>query len=117
MPISQSQARQRSGRAGRTGPGKCYCLYTEAAYRNEMLPNSIPDILRTNLAHTILLMLKAMGISDLLSFDFMDSPPNLVLPSRLQLPLTFVLSKALVGKFSTFGLLSLLAAVVDPYAL
>ncbi|KAH9981405.1 P-loop containing nucleoside triphosphate hydrolase protein [Lactifluus volemus] len=74
MPISQAQARQRSGRAGRTGPGKCYRLYTEAAYRNEMLPNSIPDIQRTNLAHTIL-MLKAMGINDLLSFDFMDPPP------------------------------------------
>ncbi|KIM64359.1 hypothetical protein SCLCIDRAFT_115718 [Scleroderma citrinum Foug A] len=74
MPISQAQARQRSGRAGRTGPGKCYRLYTEAAYRNEMLPSSIPDIQRTNLAHTILL-LKAMGINDLLSFDFMDPPP------------------------------------------
>ncbi|KAI1793063.1 P-loop containing nucleoside triphosphate hydrolase protein [Ganoderma leucocontextum] len=74
MPISQAQARQRAGRAGRTGPGKCYRLYTEAAFRNEMLPNSIPDIQRTNLAHTIL-MLKAMGVNDLLSFDFMDPPP------------------------------------------
>ncbi|KAI0828827.1 P-loop containing nucleoside triphosphate hydrolase protein [Trametes gibbosa] len=74
MPISQAQARQRAGRAGRTGPGKCYRLYTEAAFRNEMLPNSIPDIQRTNLSHTIL-MLKAMGINDLLSFDFMDPPP------------------------------------------
>ncbi|OBZ79639.1 Pre-mRNA-splicing factor ATP-dependent RNA helicase prp22 [Grifola frondosa] len=73
MPISQAQARQRAGRAGRTGPGKCYRLYTEAAFRNEMLPNSIPDIQRTNLSHTIL-MLKAMGINDLLSFDFMDPP-------------------------------------------
>ncbi|KAF5368482.1 hypothetical protein D9758_002163 [Tetrapyrgos nigripes] len=74
MPISQAQARQRSGRAGRTGPGKCYRLYTEAAFRNEMLPSSIPDIQRTNLSTTIL-QLKAMGINDLLSFDFMDPPP------------------------------------------
>ena len=74
MPISQAQARQRSGRAGRTGPGKCYRLYTETAYRNEMLPNSIPDIQRTNLAATIL-QLKAMGVNDLLSFDLMDPPP------------------------------------------
>ncbi|KAJ6612139.1 P-loop containing nucleoside triphosphate hydrolase protein [Mycena sp. CBHHK59/15] len=71
MPISQAQARQRAGRAGRTGPGKCYRLYTEAAFRNEMLPNSIPEIQRTNLSSTIL-QLKAMGINDLLSFDFMD---------------------------------------------
>ncbi|VDP13935.1 unnamed protein product [Soboliphyme baturini] len=32
-PISQAQAKQRAGRAGRTGPGKCYRLYTERAYR------------------------------------------------------------------------------------
>jgi ATP-dependent RNA helicase DHX8/PRP22 len=83
MPISQSQARQRSGRAGRTGPGKCYRLYTEAAFRNEMLPNSIPDIQRTNLAHTIL-MLKAMGINDLLSFDFMDPPPAQTMLTALE---------------------------------
>jgi len=38
-----------------------------------MLPNLILDIRHTNLAHTIL-MLKAMGINDLLSFDFMDPP-------------------------------------------
>jgi ATP-dependent RNA helicase DHX8/PRP22 len=74
MPISQAQARQRSGRAGRTGPGKCYRLYTEAAFRNEMMPTSIPDIQRTNLASTIL-TLKAMGVNDLLNFDFMDPPP------------------------------------------
>ena len=35
-PISQAQAKQRSGRAGRTGPGKCYRLYTERAYNDEM---------------------------------------------------------------------------------
>lgn len=28
-PISQASAKQRAGRAGRTGPGKCYRLYTE----------------------------------------------------------------------------------------
>ncbi|TFK41861.1 P-loop containing nucleoside triphosphate hydrolase protein [Crucibulum laeve] len=83
MPISQAQARQRSGRAGRTGPGKCYRLYTEAAYRNEMLPNSIPDIQRTNLSATIL-QLKAMGVNDLLSFDFMDPPPAQTMLTALE---------------------------------
>jgi len=82
-PISQAQARQRSGRAGRTGPGKCYRLYTEAAYRNEMLPNPIPDIQRQNLASTIL-MLKAMGINDLINFDFMDPPPAQTLLTALE---------------------------------
>jgi len=73
-PISQAQANQRAGRAGRTGPGKCFRLYTEAAYQSEMLPTTIPEIQRQNLSHTIL-MLKAMGINDLLRFDFMDPPP------------------------------------------
>lgn len=70
-PISQAQANQRAGRAGRTGPGKCFRLYTEAAYQSEMLPTTIPEIQRQNLSNTIL-MLKAMGINDLLRFDFMD---------------------------------------------
>ncbi|GFY65643.1 ATP-dependent RNA helicase DHX8 [Trichonephila inaurata madagascariensis] len=73
-PISQAQAKQRAGRAGRTGPGKCYRLYTERSYRDEMLTTPVPEIQRTNLAHTVL-QLKAMGINDLLSFDFMDAPP------------------------------------------
>ncbi|GIY28685.1 ATP-dependent RNA helicase DHX8 [Caerostris extrusa] len=74
-PISQAQAKQRAGRAGRTGPGKCYRLYTERSYRDEMLTTPVPEIQRTNLAHTVL-QLKAMGINDLLSFDFMDAPPQ-----------------------------------------
>ncbi|KLU92471.1 hypothetical protein MAPG_11416 [Magnaporthiopsis poae ATCC 64411] len=73
-PISQAQANQRSGRAGRTGPGKCFRLYTEAAFQSEMLPTTVPEIQRQNLSNTILL-LKAMGINDLLHFDFMDPPP------------------------------------------
>merc|ERR1719447_1943193 len=73
-PISQAQAKQRAGRAGRTGPGKCYRLFTERAYRDEMLNTPVPEIQRTNLAATVL-QLKAMGINDLLHFDFMDSPP------------------------------------------
>ncbi|CAL1160497.1 unnamed protein product, partial [Cladocopium goreaui] len=55
-PVSQANARQRSGRAGRTGPGKCYRLYTELAYRNEMLPTAVPEIQRTNLSNTVLLL-------------------------------------------------------------
>ncbi len=39
-----------------------------------MLPTAVPEIQRTNLASTVL-SLKAMGINDLLSFDFMDPPP------------------------------------------
>lgn len=82
-PISQAQAKQRAGRAGRTGPGKCFRLYTEAAYQSEMLPTTIPEIQRQNLSHTIL-MLKAMGINDLLHFDFMDPPPTNTMLTALE---------------------------------
>lgn len=43
-------------------------------FRDEMIPTPIPEIQRTNLAAT-LLQLKAMGINNLLEFDFMDAPP------------------------------------------
>ncbi len=65
------------------GPGKCYRLYTENAHNNEMLPNTIPEIQRSNLSHTIL-MLKAMGINDLINFDFMDPPPTPTLITALE---------------------------------
>ena len=92
-PISQANANQRTGRAGRTGSGSvtkspctfwnlflfcnsfCYRLYTEIAYRNELFENTIPEIQRTNLANTVLL-LKSLGVKNLLEFDFMDPPPQ-----------------------------------------
>lgn len=82
-PISKAQANQRSGRAGRTGPGKCYRLYTEQAYEKEMIPNTIPEIQRQNLSHTIL-MLKAMGIHDLVNFEFMDPPSTTTMLTALE---------------------------------
>jgi ATP-dependent RNA helicase DHX8/PRP22 len=82
-PISQAQAKQRAGRAGRTGPGKCFRLYTESAFNSEMLPTTVPEIQRQNLSNTIL-MLKAMGINDLLHFDFMDPPPTNTMLTALE---------------------------------
>jgi ATP-dependent RNA helicase DHX8/PRP22 len=82
-PISQAQAKQRAGRAGRTGPGKCFRLYTENAFQSEMLPTTVPEIQRQNLSNTIL-MLKAMGINDLLGFDFMDPPPTNTMLTALE---------------------------------
>jgi len=82
-PISQASARQRAGRAGRTGPGKCYRLYTEQAYKMEMLSTNIPEIQRTNLGNVVL-QLKAMGINDLIGFDFMDPPPVATLVGAME---------------------------------
>nr|CAB3470519.1 unnamed protein product [Digitaria exilis] len=82
-PISQASAKQRAGRAGRTGPGKCYRLYTESAYCNEMSPTTTPEIQRANLGWMVLNM-KAMGINDLLTFDFMDPPARQALISATE---------------------------------
>jgi HrpA-like RNA helicase len=73
-PISRASAQQRAGRAGRVGPGKAFRLYTKWAFRNELLQDTIPEIQRTNLG-MVVLMLKSLGINDVLNFDFLDKPP------------------------------------------
>ncbi|MCJ1225703.1 Cyclin-dependent kinase catalytic subunit, partial [Toensbergia leucococca] len=73
-PISRASANQRSGRAGRVGPGKCFRLYTRWAFFNELDENTTPEIQRTNL-NSVVLLLKSLGINDLIEFDFMDPPP------------------------------------------
>ena len=74
-PIAQANANQRAGRAGRTGPGFCYRLYTERQFVSELLVNQVPEIQRTNLGNVVLL-LKSLGVDNLLAFDFMDPPPQ-----------------------------------------
>ncbi|GMM53261.1 DEAH-box RNA-dependent ATPase [Starmerella bacillaris] len=73
VPLSKAEANQRSGRAGRTGPGICYRMYTSKTFQNEMKESVEPEIRRQNLSHTILL-LKSLGVGDVLTFDFMDRP-------------------------------------------
>ncbi|KAI0974484.1 P-loop containing nucleoside triphosphate hydrolase protein [Xylaria arbuscula] len=74
-PISQANAGQRAGRAGRTGPGRAFHLFTEKAFKDELYIQTIPEIQRTNLSN-IVLLLKSLGVRDLLDFDFMDPPPQ-----------------------------------------
>lgn len=50
-------------------------MYTESQYRNEMLSATVPEIQRTNLANVVLL-LKSLGVENLLKFHFMDPPPQ-----------------------------------------
>eukprot|EP00178_Gracilaria_changii_P010932 TRINITY_DN315_c0_g1_i1.p1 TRINITY_DN315_c0_g1~~TRINITY_DN315_c0_g1_i1.p1 ORF type:complete len:982 (-),score=184.27 TRINITY_DN315_c0_g1_i1:766-3711(-) len=74
-PASQSSVAQRAGRAGRTAPGKCYRLFTSTAYLRELLETNVPEIQRTNLSHVVLL-LKTLGVHDILEFPFLDPPPK-----------------------------------------
>ncbi|EFX06258.1 pre-mRNA splicing factor RNA helicase [Grosmannia clavigera kw1407] len=73
-PISRASAQQRAGRAGRTRPGKCFRLYTEKAFKQDLIEQTYPEVLRSNLSNTIL-ELKKLGVDDLVHFDFMDPPP------------------------------------------
>jgi pre-mRNA-splicing factor ATP-dependent RNA helicase DHX38/PRP16 len=73
-PISAANSDQRAGRAGRTGPGHAYRLFTESTYRRDLLASQVPEIQRTNLGNVVLL-LKSLGVSDVRSFPFMDAPP------------------------------------------
>ncbi|KAH9722090.1 RNA helicase [Citrus sinensis] len=83
-PISKASAMQRAGRSGRTGPGKCFRLYTLHNYHKDMDDNTVPEIQRTNLANVVLI-LKSLGIDDLVNFDFIDPPPEEALLKALEL--------------------------------
>lgn len=83
VPISKASANQRAGRAGRVAPGKCFRLYTAWAYKQELEDNTVPEIQRINLGNAVL-MLKALGINDLIHFDFLDPPPNETLVLALE---------------------------------
>ncbi|XP_060707093.1 pre-mRNA-splicing factor ATP-dependent RNA helicase DHX16 [Hemiscyllium ocellatum] len=82
-PCSKASANQRAGRAGRVAAGKCFRLYTAWAFKHEMEETSIPEIQRTNLGNVVLL-LKSLGINDLIHFDFMDPPPHETLVLALE---------------------------------
>ncbi|CAN6468006.1 unnamed protein product [Victoria cruziana] len=83
-PISKASAHQRAGRAGRTQPGKCFRLYTEKSFQDDLQPQTYPEILRSNLANVVL-TLKKLGIDDLVHFDFMDPPAPETLMRALEL--------------------------------
>ena len=70
--ISQAQAWQRAGRAGRETAGFVYRLYTEEEF-DQFDANTIPEIQRCSLSNTLLQMM-AIGVDDVKTFDFMDRP-------------------------------------------
>jgi len=81
---SRASANQRAGRAGRVGPGKAFRLYTKWAFLNELEENTVPEIQRANLG-MVVLMLKSLGINNLIEFEFMDPPASETLMRALEL--------------------------------
>lgn len=72
--ISKAAANQRSGRAGRTGPGHCYRLYSSAVYERDFDQFSAPEIERMPI-EGLLLQMKDMCLHNVVNFPF-PSPPN-----------------------------------------
>ncbi|XP_059309430.1 ATP-dependent RNA helicase DEAH11, chloroplastic-like isoform X2 [Lycium ferocissimum] len=70
--VSQSSAKQRAGRAGRTGPGTCYRLYSESDFEG-MARHQEPEIRKVHLGVAVLRIL-ALGIKNVQDFDFVDAP-------------------------------------------
>lgn len=72
--ISKASASQRAGRAGRTGPGHCYRLYSSAVYERDFQEYAEPEILRMPI-EGVVLQLKAMNLQHIVNFPF-PTPPD-----------------------------------------
>jgi HrpA-like RNA helicase len=81
--VCESQAAQRTGRAGRVSAGVCFRLYTETAF-DSLDEASVPEILRVNLAQVVL-MLKGMGVHNPAKFDYLTAPNSQSLKKACQL--------------------------------
>lgn len=77
-PISRASAEQRTGRAGRTRPGRCFRLWTRAQHA-QRLEREPPEVARLDLSATVL-ELHAWGLRDVGHLTWLDAPP----PGALQ---------------------------------
>lgn len=82
--ISKASADQRSGRAGRTGPGHCYRLYSSAVFDRDFEQFSKPEILRMPV-ESIVLQMKSMAIHNIINFPFPTPPDRESLKKSVQL--------------------------------
>jgi len=75
--ISQANADQRTGRAGRTAPGTCIRLWSRPE-QDERPPHEMPEIRRLDLAEVVL-TLKAASVKDLRQFRWLEKPDEISL--------------------------------------
>lgn len=113
MWISKAAADQRAGRAGRTGPGHCYRLYSSSLYSRQMDPFALPEVLSRPLEDVVLAM-KAMRISNVSNFPFPTPPDRRQLDSAVKLlaDLACVDTSNDLGDGSTDGEITKLGAAV-----
>jgi ATP-dependent RNA helicase DHX37/DHR1 len=86
--VSKASSEQRAGRAGRTGPGHCYRLFSSAHFVNDLQAHAPPAILGVPVEGVVLQM-RAMGIDRVMRFPFI-SPPDAVSLATAQKTLTIL---------------------------
>lgn len=100
--ISKASASQRAGRAGRTGPGHCYKLYSSAVYERDFEEYAEPEILRMPI-EGVVLQLKAMNLQNVVNFPFPTPPDRQSLASSEKL-LTHLLALTSEGTITPTGI-------------
>ena len=105
--VSQSSANQRTGRAGRTQPGRCYRLYPQSKFL-KLAKYTLPEVLRCDLTSAIL-QLKTMGV-DLTRFELIDTPS----PEAIQLAVSKLKH---LGAFDSRGRLTGIGAQMSRFPL
>lgn len=99
--ISKASANQRSGRAGRTGPGHCYRLYSSAVYERDFLPFTDPELLRMPI-EGVVLQLKAMNLQHVINFPF-PTPPDRQSLAKSEKLLTYLSAISSSGQVTQIG--------------
>lgn len=100
--ISKASASQRMGRAGRTGPGHCYRLYSSAIYEQYFEEHTLPEILRTPIEGTVL-QLKNMAVENTVNFPFPTPPQSTQLSQAEKLLRNLGAIDTRVGKITDIG--------------
>ena len=99
--ISKASAEQRKGRAGRTGPGHCYRLYSSAVYERDFEQHAQPEILSVPI-EGIVLQLKSMHIPSVLNFPF-PTPPERGTLAKAEKLLKYLGAITLRGEVTKLG--------------
>lgn len=99
--ISKASANQRSGRAGRTGPGHCYRLYSSAVYERDFQQFADPELLRMPI-EGIVLQLKSMNLQNVINFPF-PTPPERQSLAKAEKLLTYLCALSPSGDITQIG--------------
>ena len=99
--ISKASASQRAGRAGRTGPGHCYRLYSSAVYERDFEEHSEPEILRMPV-EGVVLQLKSMDLQHVVNFPF-PTPPDRQSLAKAEKLLSYLGAISPEGKITDVG--------------